>query len=226
MADLTGCHVGAYWGPRRETLDECAHRATRFLVELQTLDPAFETWFEKGDTRREALRRRVAPALPVVTATLAAGRNRDDFRGDPIEELGYGLDLWNGSAISLSISCGMYPQTPHIGNCVVLKLESATSAPSVFTELGARALMELMVRSWSPEWATWTNRAWRQEQGWVGKPSVGWMTYLAEPPPVDELPAPASAARVGGGLLVPAAPDVSNVNGSALMELRDILVPG
>ena len=52
-------YVGAYWGPRQESLDDCADRASRFLSGLVSLHPIFQSWYLQGASRSDGLKQGV-----------------------------------------------------------------------------------------------------------------------------------------------------------------------
>ena len=62
-----GTFVGAYWGVRDESVDDCAERIAALLLRLAEIDPLLSGWRDKAMTKKEAL------AAPVVTT------DRDDL---------------------------------------------------------------------------------------------------------------------------------------------------
>jgi hypothetical protein len=83
MAD-TGL-LGLYWGPRRQELDDCAAAWLRALMALA--NTGFSTYYLKGRTSKDALRRPVDLTLESVRSVLAKGVNRTDDTREPIPEL-------------------------------------------------------------------------------------------------------------------------------------------
>ena len=224
LADPLPMYVGAYWGARPESLDECARRTTAFLSRIRGLDEAFERWFDKGLSRRSAGRRELAVRLPSVSAMLAAGRNRTDFGDSAIHELGYTLSVWNGcdDSVSMSVLCGMYASVPNISNAAVLHLSSAVSA-RLTSSPAARTMMELLIDVWSPEWATWSTRRWRTDQGWTKGRVAGWMTYVDSVFAGRRIPDGVTAEAIGGGTLLSVAPAVHDVSMARLRRVREYI---
>jgi hypothetical protein len=50
--------LGAHWGDRKESLEECAGRAVECFRRLANCDDAFARWFGLGKSRKEALERK------------------------------------------------------------------------------------------------------------------------------------------------------------------------
>lgn len=224
--ELPSAYVGAYWGARPEPLDECARRTTAFLSRLRGLDVALERWFDKGLSRHSAERHELVLELASVSAILAAGRNRTDFGDCVVPELGYTLDVWNGSddSVSVSISCGMYPSAPNIPNAVVVH-PSAAVAARLAGSPAARAIIESLVAVWSPAWATWSSARWRADQGWTTGPVAGWMTYVASVSAERRVPDGVVDEPIGTGRLLTLAPTVGDVTIARLRSVREYISP-
>src|SRR4051812_41216270 len=97
-------NVNSYWGPRRETAEECARRLKALVDTLARRDPAFEKWFRLGRSRKEALSRPLSLALPDLEHWVR--RNKDKV----FEDLGFRMGAWNGlesrDSAGLSVKCG------------------------------------------------------------------------------------------------------------------------
>jgi len=174
-------YIGAYWGPRKESAHMCAERLASCLNDLAAVSKVFAAWYEKGKSRRNALRRTVEPTQDALVDVLNAERNRRDLSKAVIDELGFRVGLWNGAseeqAASLSISCGMYAQNEYLWNAVVLNF------PERLGDLGKKepALKALLaiVRAWEPEWAGVMSHSSIETRLFTpGSPFVDWMIYL------------------------------------------------
>lgn len=196
MRDL---YIGAYWGPRQESAGQCAERLTTCLKDLAAASDVFASWYEKGESRRDALARPVDPSeFSDLIDLLEAGRNRRDDDKSVIEELGFHVGVWNGASeehsVSLAVTCGLFAQKPNLGNALVLDF------PEVLGDLGQkdRALQALVavVKAWEPEWAGIISRAGRQTRPFTpGSPFVDWMIYLKDAA-IDPSRLPSSASVV------------------------------
>lgn len=194
-------YIGAYWGQRKQSADECAERLIACLKGLEATSSAFESWFRRGKSKQAALQQPVDPSdYSGIVGLLESGRNKRDTDRSVIEDLGFSVGLWNGTdgdrSASMSVACGVYSPNPHLRNSVVLDF------PKQLDELGSResALNALIavVEAWKPDWAGIISRASRTARPFSpGSPFVDWMFYrsgltLAE----SELPPSASAIRV------------------------------
>jgi len=177
-------YLGAYWGPRIESLDECADRLTEYLARLGRLHGAYANWFKRGRSMAEASRNRVSIDRETIIHTLELGATRSQFTGEIVEDLGYRVGLWNNNdsvPVGFSALCGSNPRTVNFKNCVVLNLpEPESSGTALYSPDLVQSVFRATVECWDPEWATFSSSSMRsrQEQG-PTRPVVGWMTYLS-----------------------------------------------
>ena len=179
MSDL---YIGAYWGPRQESVGQCADRLMACLERLRDCDEFFSQWFEKGKSRRDAL------ALPFdlrskekTLQLLESGRSKRDVDRTTIEDLGFRIDLWNGKAstraAAISVRCGLYAENPHLRNSVVIDLPE---------DLGGLAdkdhcaqVLKCVAETWEPDWAGVISRTSRNARSFnPALPFVDWMFYI------------------------------------------------
>jgi Immunity protein 52 len=175
-------YAGGYWGPRAESVEECAARLTRFLVELEAAHPLLAMRYKRGPSLRSATSNRVTPALDTIAALLSGGRSRGDTDGAVIEDLGYSMGLWNGESSAgadVSVGCGM--TSAWVDNAVVLRLPVDDDGRPVPLPAGVnRQAFTSLVECWAPDWATWTSHAARDTQPDDADSIVlGWLTYLS-----------------------------------------------
>jgi hypothetical protein len=179
--------VGAYWGPRRENATQCAARLQAYLAALAGLGAPFEQWYLKGANRRtaEAAAGVAAMDRSGLTALLESRRNRDDVSGQPIEDLGFRLALWNRlpdeTAIGINITCGLYETRGRLSNAVVMTLPPpSTLLPCDSDDLLSQLLLA-HVRSWEPDWvAAFAVSSESTQRGRAGGPFLDRMLWLKE----------------------------------------------
>ena len=146
-------------------------RVADFLGRIRT-NPSLAQWFTKGraaQTTRSPVSASSSGILPFLKT------NNRDTDGSAIADLGFSLNLWNGSSMSLSITCGAF--SPAIRNSVVLSLPATA-------ELGAedlanmRALLDAVIDVWAPDVAVATSSQLIAEMG-GGMPwqTRGWLNY-------------------------------------------------
>ena len=176
-------YAGAYWSARPESIEECTVRLHAFLNGLTDISPMFNRWFERGRSRKSALREPIEIEPTRLQQLLLAGRSRGDFDDHPIiEELGFSFGAWNGEepSVGVSVHCGMFPRATSIKNVVVLNLPAPEHVqPGVITSDFARSIVSLLAAVWDPDWATFSSDALREEQGATpGDTVIGYATYL------------------------------------------------
>jgi hypothetical protein len=175
-------YVGAYWGPRQESIDGCADRLGRFFQDIARCDSVFKHWYDQGRSRKDALKRPIdVHSRDVVFQLLEKGRHRRALDRSLVEDMGFMIGLWNGQpdekSLSLNVSCGMFADSSNLSNAVVLDLPEDLEKLADTNRLAT--LLEIMARVWDPEWAGVISRASREARGWKGgSPFVDWMLYL------------------------------------------------
>ncbi|WP_206779109.1 Imm52 family immunity protein, partial [Frankia sp. CpI1-P] len=163
-----------------------AVRLAGCLGQLGAAHPALATWFRKGRTKAAASGNPVSTSVDSLESMLKAGRNRTDFGGHVIPELGFRVSLWNKSPepASFSAHCGANPETNSIKNSFLLKLpEPSESTAGLYDPHTARGLFRAVVEAWRPEWATFTSHSMREaHENPPGQLVGGWLTYLSGTP--------------------------------------------
>jgi hypothetical protein len=196
--------LGAYWGARKESADRCAERLRAFFADLAVCDPALATWYERGSSRKQASEKRAKVGdLGYLMRLLDRGRSRRDVGGTLIEELGFGIGLWNGGeegkVAGLSINCGLYWKSAnpnvYLGNCVTLDFPEELGE-LVRTEHMARVLA-VVARAWEPDWAGVMSKDAMRVRTFNPKiPFVDWMVFV--PRWIESITPPSSIVRLQG----------------------------
>jgi hypothetical protein len=220
---MTSFYVGAYWGDRKESAEECARRLSGCLTALTEVDPLLGSWRGLGRSRTTS-QTLVGTDAGSLEQLLLKGRNRRDADRSVIEELGFQVGMWNGqeTEISLSASVGGYAGTPGLSNAVVLKLPAPVGiARRLYGRQVAQRITEAIVESWEPNWATWASHPLQEVQDAPARtPVVGWLTYLSQARLAPDSAHTIGAEPLHGGWLVRAADDVDGVSGDVVLALR------
>ena len=175
--------AAAYWGPRRESVVDCACRASKFFASIYDTSEYLRGWRQQG--------KRLSVALETISVgvstieelvdLLMKGRNRKDVGGEAIDDLGYRISVWNGgdakTASSLMIKCGLYSTVEGLSNAVVLKLPSRFDAQS---NNQIRQLAVSFASAWDPDWVSIASHSARDEHGGLG-PFLDRALYLKTP---------------------------------------------
>jgi hypothetical protein len=88
-------YAGAYWGPRKESAEECARRAQSLLLALARTEAFFARWFIPPKSRKEAPRP-LDLELASLQELFAQSRIQND-EGHAIEDLGFHVTADNGA---------------------------------------------------------------------------------------------------------------------------------
>jgi hypothetical protein len=228
-------YVGVYWGPRQETVEECARRAQVFLHGLSQIDPLFARWFKAAKTRKQSLKRPLELDLPVLQEHLRDNVPRDDTHR-PMEDSGFFVGLWNGGRgaddFYTYFSCGAYWDRA-VNRCVLNPPSTGTNPERLLTGTFLSKVLRCMALAWDPDWGVATSHAYRDlvEKDMHGDPgvAVGGVTYLScRRGTVPPLPAPANFEHVEDkGTLITLTPErftVSNPEHVALANrVRELL---
>lgn len=161
--------IGAYWSQRRESKESAAERVEAFLEALAGCGGEFTSWYSKGKSRAAALRSPIGLDAASIASKLKP--NRGDFDRQPIAELGYSLNAWNGANASFSATIGCWSE--HVGNAVVLNL----GAEEQLSEGTYRTIMEEMVRAFDPDHAVVTSHEYMARAGATMPWEAGLFTY-------------------------------------------------
>lgn len=203
-ASLESYFAGAYWGPRRESPNDCAERAHSFLDALAEISGLFSGWRPVALSRAAATRARPLDigSIDQLSKLFELGSNRKDIGGEVIDELGFRLAVWNGgkdmSAVSLSMKCGMYSTVAGLSNAVVLKLPQQFD---VCSKEKIRDLLRAFAQAWEPDWAIITSQSARSRQA-DHSPYLDRGLYIRNSTPAPHgLPASATRHMLAGGIL-------------------------
>ncbi|WNG41136.1 hypothetical protein F0U61_51120 [Archangium violaceum] len=184
-------YAGAYWGPRKETPEECARRAEAFLAAVADIDPSFSRWFEQGRSRKDALKRPIAPSPAALEKLIRRGKDRQ------FEDIGYSVWAWNGEpddydACGFDFKCGGYCEGLS-NRCVVNLPTRGPNAERVLSVPVLTGLVRSMALAWEPDSAIATSTMHRDAvspEG-IAETFVGWIMYIPHRRgSVPPLPAP------------------------------------
>lgn len=226
-------YVGAYWGPRVESVDACADRLARMLIDVAEASPLLGSWFRTAGNRQAALKRPIEPSAERLRELLLAGQaRRDDPARSVMSELGFSADMWNGQdvQVGLHVHCGTPAAIPGMtSNNLVIQLPAAEGAAlALYQRDTAVAVLRAVIAAWRPDWCTWTSRRLRRAQELQPFDVVaGWATYVVEPAGAwtDRLPAGIAAEQVGSGLLLTSQGDADSASEATACAMRDALGP-
>jgi hypothetical protein len=229
--------ASAYWGPRRESAEECARRAVVFLNKLSACDPLLAHWNKipkpKGRGRKTPL---MPPELATLTEAYRRGANREPG-GPPIEPLGLTVSAYNDGVgqderASVSMRCGSYDERSSANACVLTLPSEGKNTNRIFSASVLMEVVRSMVLAWEPDWAVAMSRWHREQQNEDGRTDgwLGWVTYLSRRKgTVPPLPAPVRVEPIEDkGMLIVLTPErftVTNPEHAALSRrVRELLI--
>lgn len=223
---MDSSYVGAYWGARKESAAEGAERLAACLNSFAHVDTLLGSWRHLGRSKATA-RTPVVPDPQALEQLLMEGRNRRDDDRSVIEELGFRIGMWNGQkpAVGLSAGIGLHAASHALTNSFVLNLPGVVGdGASLYVSDVARRIIEAIVESWDPDWATWCTDSLREAQDAPARtPVVGWMTYLSDSRLTSQWAATLGAVPLHEGWLVPAGDNALSVNEETVVKLRRTL---
>lgn len=177
-------YAGAYWGPRRESPEECARRTAAFLSLLAPCDSFLSHWYMPARSPKAAREHSLMPPdVPTLTEMFRRGVNRE--RGGPaVEQLGFRFWFDNGGSegdcAELRITCGGYSDAVP-NSCVMTLPKRGPHADRLLSAPVLTGVVRGMALAWEPDWAlatSWEHRELLTEEGRTGT-FVGWITYLS-----------------------------------------------
>ena len=201
-------YVGAYWGPRKETAQECARRAELFFQLLARCEPTFTQWYRGGrGAPRELPGHPVRSDVAQWEQLFLRGMLRSDVDNTVIEEFGFREFVWNAKKerTRVEVRCGGY--SPGATNsCLLSPPEEGVVRERLLRAAVLTEVLTSVVLAWDPDYAMASSSEMVDLiQKRKREVRVGWLTYLSRrlgrlPP----LPAPVRIEPVGelGWLLV------------------------
>jgi len=215
-----------FWGPRRESIDECAERLSAFLPELAECDEAFSRWFELGRSRTEALKRSVElHDRERLVGLLKQGRNRRDDNHKVSEDLGFRVGVWNGGGpdkeADLSVCCGSYTEAVGLSpNNAAIGFPK--NAGRLADSEHASRVLAVVAKHWSPDRGKILSSEYKDVGGSKKWLDVDWILY--SPRHIASVPAPSTVSHLenGGSIIViqPSPPEVDDLE--AIERARQI----
>lgn len=202
-------YAGAYWGPRKETALECAHRAELFFQVLSRCDPTFAHWFRGGrGAPRELPGHPVRSTVEEWERLFLRGRNRTDVGKKVIERLGFSEFVWNAKKDQsrFELHCGEFSPSGSGNTCLFHPPEEGPARARLLSAPVLSQVLNSMALAWDPDFAMASSSEMldlTQKRG--REVRVGWLTYLSRRlGRVPPLPAPVRIEPVGelGWLLI------------------------
>ena len=207
--------IGAYWGPRKESADECAKHAVDLLTRLSLCDEALQQWTrpqisDEGIVDLESVERAVPCDEKALKHILLAGQNHyDDKEKTIIRDLGFQVclstDIREDGIVHLDFHCGLYHEGSGLVNCCAISLPGNGVIGERLMQIGVlEKLMDSIVQSWEPDWGIVVSHEYLRlfpessSKNFLA-PKVGWMTYLSSRcGSMPALPEPYRVVSIGG----------------------------
>ncbi|ATB47228.1 immunity 52 family protein [Corallococcus macrosporus] len=188
--------AGAYWGPRKESAEECARRTVRFLNLLAECDPFLGQWYKPARSRKDARKHSLMPPnVSTFAEMFRRGVNREEG-GDIFEDLGFSFWFDNGGPVrdcaALRIHCGGYAEATS-NSCFLSLPSQGENAERLFNLPTLACVVRSMAIAWEPDWVAAMSRTHRDLDDKDAKADMwlGWVTYLSRHRgTVPPLPAP------------------------------------
>jgi len=145
--------IGVYWGPRRESISECASRLGQHFEALKVSSDGLSQWYRQGRRKPEATNPFDVSSSEVLAQLLERGVNRRDDNRQGIPELGFRVSLWNGDrsgcSASTQVGCGMCSPVKGLSNVALLDVSLSPGAALKPKEMVM--LLKRMIEIWDPD---------------------------------------------------------------------------
>lgn len=141
--------IGVYWPARQEDITRATQRASAWFACLEALSPELSNWYKPGRKHVRDTDMINISDPSVLENQLRKGVNHKDMPREPIPELGWSVNLWNGQpervTASVSFLVGSYSR--HISNNAHVTL---TDFPEgAFTPEICESLLQQMRTIWN-----------------------------------------------------------------------------
>jgi hypothetical protein len=186
MIPLSDGYVTTTWLARWETIEACAERLRKCLLDLQNINPVFSNWL--NIQRKGKLE--VKPDVVMLTELLLAGMNRDEFPPrQPIPDLGFHVafkkQLHVDYDILFNVNCGVYSTQLPLPNQCYLQFAALgdLTYKSLPMDLKMKALL-VLIEAWQPEWGAicpnQLHKKVKEAHGVDLRRFCGWITYVSD----------------------------------------------
>ncbi|MGH3716233.1 MAG: Imm52 family immunity protein [Micromonosporaceae bacterium] len=218
----------ARWSGRSDDLATCAVRLHRCLTGLASVDPTLAEWFCEVDE--------LALDAAWLTDVL-------EYRAEPRRPSGWILTLWNGIEDNLAVAPIRIACGSPVGGAwddIRFQLPRPAGAPALYDLATMRALVEVMVSAWQPDWCRVRQGRFAdpdslrdddsREPDDAGRSAVvpgSWLVYLARGryARTRALPSEVRMAPVGDGEVFVLAPTPDELRPETVERLRDAITP-
>jgi hypothetical protein len=200
-------YVGAYWGCRPESAEQCARRSETFFRLMAASHPDYVRWFEQASSTRRALQLQFEPSYDTFMRLF--GKKKYQFGRD-----GFSFAAWTGHVKQdqggmVMIRCGATAEV--VPNSVLLDFPwEEPGKERLLTLPVLTGVMRAMALAWEPDWAIATTDDLRNHLSLQDEAdtAVGWLTYVTRQwGEVPALPEPVRVEPVGDkGSLITLAP--------------------
>jgi len=144
--------VGVYWGPRDQSLENCAIRVLQTFEFLHKMDESFHFWYSTHKPKKKEIIQPKDLSIKGGYELLEAGRSFDDF-GRLLPDLGYRIylksDLDFANSHVLSISCGCTHES--LPNKVLLDLSKSDRCGYLREFIVAEKIYKRLMEIWDGE---------------------------------------------------------------------------
>ena len=195
----------ATWGRGKESAECCAEKLYNFLEAIKNCDDVFAKWYRLGRSRKEALRKPVKTGdMAELLSLVEKGRHWTDVGRKPMDQLGFGVEIWNGGeesrSVRLSVCCGLYSDVKGVGENLVI-LEFPHELGRLADPSAAVKVLLAAVKCWNPDWgAIYTAKIYSElrERGASDpySPLVDWIVFVPEI--IENVPPPSTVLRLEG----------------------------
>lgn len=145
-------YTGVYWGPRQESLEDCAEKIFLTFNFLREMDSSFNLWYPTRKPKKKEIIKAVDLNLEGIYNLLKLDRTYDDY-GRLLDDLGYKIYLKSDSnfekAHVLSITCSC--SNEYVPNVVVLNLSSSKQLFYLREFTLVKSIYDKFAQIWDPE---------------------------------------------------------------------------
>ncbi|MEM7704852.1 MAG: Imm52 family immunity protein [Pseudomonadota bacterium] len=171
--------LGAYWGPRRESVGSCARRLSDLLMSMAECGWSSTEWRVGATAVKPSLEQPIKISREAITQLLAPNKSETD--GSVIEDLGFSLSFWAGDPerpTGFSATCGAFAS--QINNSVVLRFPAGDPILE-YPAIDFENLLRCFVDCLEPNAAVLSSMGWiKKHKATTAWESGGWISYSSE----------------------------------------------
>jgi hypothetical protein len=173
-------YIGAYWGSRKESLQQIAGKTFQTLQVLSEIDEQFFKWYDTGMSRKQALQNKLEIDEETIKKIALKRVKKGEMDENGFAVNGFLFSLWTGhideESSSITFAVGNTFNTDNITNSCVISIPFEGAARERLLHIEkAKKIIAVLVDIWAPDYSVLTSQSLNNKLNVIN--DIGWVTY-------------------------------------------------